>query len=447
MLKRAAIGVAVVISVGCGDSGTGVDPCETAIVDGECIDETAALFVNGTSGSDVLGDGTRALPKKTIQAALESITPTRRAILLCEGEYAEDLQLSAPHAAVSFVGGFDCDWNQTGARPTISGIAGGDGSEPVIVEPVEAPVRFASVRILASHGFGATVAGDAIFEDVTIEVAKGTDGTTGTAKTLSGTGSLLGSTTCEDFQGSSGGFSGQDGAPAYTQNRGANMTACALGGNGTNGADGADGAMTGAGATTTGSLYVFFTQCEADRVCFYHHWNAFRGADGESGRVGQGGGGGGNGPTGAGSGGRGGHGGCGGKAYGGSPGEPSVAMLLVNSNVTVRRSTFITGGGGAGGAGVPGAVGAGGQGAVMSGGNGGCEAGAGGKGGKGAPSGGGAGGDSVGIMVVGPAPDVDAETIANAQLGPGGAGGASGGTGAAAVSGARAFTVSPPTTN
>jgi hypothetical protein len=178
-------------------------------------------------------------------------------------------------------------------------------------------------------------------------------------------------------------------------------------------------------------------------------WTPSDGAPGDAGNPGRGGGGGGGGgiffisydtgtcfPHRGGGGGGGGAGGCGGS--GGAPGRgggASVAMLLVNSNVTLHSVDVRSSGGGAGGAGQPGGLGGmGGRGGpggagiknvpIEFGGDGGS-GGRGGTGGPGGPGGGGGGGPSIGVWCSSAASRVTTDGGTTFIIGAGGMGGSS----------------------
>jgi hypothetical protein len=163
------------------------------------------------------------------------------------------------------------------------------------------------------------------------------------------------------------------------------------------------------------------------------------GAAGSSGGSGGGGGGGGGAIAGdcpiyGGAGAGGGAGGCGGGGGGGGQGGGgSIALLLIDSSLTVEHCVFQTDGGGAGGAGAPGgAPGVGGRSGI--GGVGMAESGSGGDGGEGGPGGtgggggGGGGGVACGIYrAAGSRPHLSGVSF---MIGAGGVGGAAGQAGA-----------------
>ncbi|HJN77416.1 MAG TPA: putative metal-binding motif-containing protein [Myxococcota bacterium] len=196
-------------------------------------------------------------------------------------------------------------------------------------------------------------------------------------------------------KGGSSGSTGSSGGGGASGGSGGSSTS--NGGSGTAGSDGSDGSD-GTGGSSLGSFSS-------------GGYAVSSGTDGSSGSSGAGGGGGGGGGGGTswcdsygGAGGGGGGGACaGGGGDKGTGGGTSVAILLVNSSITIDSSTIATGSGGDGGDG--GDAGSGGGGGDAgdggsgeddsgSGGNGG----AGGDGGDGGAGGGGGGGPSVGIV-------------------------------------------------
>jgi len=155
-------------------------------------------------------------------------------------------------------------------------------------------------------------------------------------------------------------------------------------------------------------------------------WSGVPGSDGATGTPGQGGGGGAGALSGGGGGG-GGSGGCGGAgATGGKAGGSSIALLVLDSSLTLTASELVSSNAGKGGSGIVGQEGQpGGSGGVQV--PDGCPGGKGGKGGQGGAGGGAAGGISVGIAYQGAMPVADSDTtMATGVAGTKGIGGVPG---------------------
>lgn len=397
------------------DSGqaTPIDKCIDTPTAAECLDDTAAIFVDVARANDASADGTRARPYGNLKLALDRITATRRRVYVCEGRYVEKLVLEARHERVSIIGGMDCSWKASTNRPVI-----GTSPEAAVVVGVRG-VALASVDIEASdNATGSSVALLAASAEVTLKNVRlvagaggpGVDGTL-VPHTYPASSLLQGktpappvaaaevsynacpganATTTVGGRGGAPGFNGGNGTPMYgTGGAGGTTSVCNMGGDGVNGDNGPNG-KDGDGAMRPGDF--------VERL-----WTPARGADGENGRVGQGGGGGGgNGGFYAGGGGAGGCGGAGGS--GGSGGGGSIALASVFATINATSTAFVTKSGGNGGNGASGQAG-------QSGGTGGagengpaCDGATGGRGGNGGAGGGGAGGVSVGVLYKGTAP-------------------------------------------
>jgi len=213
-----------------------------------------------------------------------------------------------------------------------------------------------------------------------------------------------------------GGQNGSDGLPSLGAGQAGDHTkACSNGGGGGDGDD-ASPVAAGGGATSLG-------------VPSVSGWTPSAGTDGSTGSPGQGGGGGAS-RNNVGHGGGGGCGGCGGNgAKAGQGGGGSIALLAINSPLTLdgcKLTTKDAGNGGAGALGQPGQQDVGNGGNSIASANS-CGGGTGGKGGAGGASGGGAGGVSVGIVWKGTtAPTVRNTTTTTGKAGAKGIGGVPG---------------------
>lgn len=374
------------------------------------------VFVDETNQ----GVGTKADPVQSLKAALELVRQDDqyRAIFIAgsprfEGSY---------HFAdgVSVIGGFDASFKREGnARPTIENVVDVDERNQRITITTEAltePVFYQNLIVnSADHNDGPSIgmiidqATNARLINVSITAGKGGAGQLGTdgdvgANGVDGSpggtpsrrdgGQGAASQMCTDAKGGDGGKGeAKSGGQSSPGSAGQNSIAGTFGGaidmngsvgiQGDNGDDGKD-AKPG----------------QFDALGYVSGMPATMG---QAGSEGQGGGGGGGGKvTGdegtAGGGGAGGNGGCGGQ--GGSPGtsgSPSVALVLIQSNVSLDDQCVLSssdggdagvgGLGGAGGLGGKGAVGAQGLGQATQGATGGDggNGGAGGKGGNGLP--------------------------------------------------------------
>lgn len=426
--------------------------------DGLDGDAARALFVDGFGGNDS-NPGTKALPLKTLGAALASLAGTSSSvdqIYVSEGTYVESLTLVA---GVSIYGGFKAadGWtrnpshkvvvqgNQADANGHVVAVRGSNlaGSKRTVIQNLEIVSGVATAYVpgtrqgASSYGIhctnctaldvvGAIVRAGAGAAGATgvnagstptltqseLNACVGTDGENNAHRTVDGgpggiapscapgrTGGHGGQGTQNEGLAGSPGLvvSGGGGAPGAKVGR---QTVGNVGGSGAAGSDG----VAGAGGTSAGSLVQGF-------------WTGRSGSVGGNGLPGHGGGGasGGGGKKrtaaadrGGGGGGGGGAGGCGGSGGdGGGAGGGSIAMQLVNSTgATLQTSKLHTSSGGLGGTGRTGASGtlgcnggAGGTGYkdAADGGRGGR----GGSGGGGAAGGGGAGGPSIGVLTSG----------------------------------------------
>ena len=481
---------------------TGVDLPDDAFADTDCdgVDgqADAGLFID-PAGSDVTGTGTREAPLRTLGHALELLRRTGGGqpvrLYLAGGTYDEaGLVLDVPASLHGGYTGRAGGWGRTGAELarldggtvglTVRGLPdAGIVLEYVAVhsasgvEPGEPSI---ALRVLESSGVelrhavleaglgapGADGGSGSPGQD-------GPDGGSGTSASGSTAGNAgpAGTNICSGSDRSGGNGSGgvnrtaglagrpgkpdagggDGGADAVTLDCPPDSDFCncygRAGGGGQPGAFGGEGTA-GAKGGGVGVLDLTGGTWRPDQ----------QGGNGDAGDPGEGGGGGGSGggcsdesvlftPGGSGGGGGGGGGGCGGAAgQGGGGGGASIAMLLVDSQVSVGEGTQLRtlgggpgGSGGAGGAGGRGGEGgAGGAGGAVntqvsppptpltyntSGGRGGA-GGRGGDGGRGGAGGGGGGGPSVGVWCGADAGVALADDV-TFTLGNGGAGGAS----------------------
>jgi hypothetical protein len=441
------------------------------------------------------GDGSRAQPFGSLQAAVDAAAAAGQPVYACAKEFAEALRVPS---GVAVYGGLDCDqgwvWTagqRTTVRPAAAATAAGASEIAARLEAGAGTTVLADVDVIAPTGALAGVSSIAVLiEDTAAELARGAftagDGTAGAAGAHAtdpapdGASGAAGYGICTagatnpapdavsnacGGQPSTGGQGGDGGPPTGAVLDGANGTSgapatgatlglggqgqttasCQAGGKGDDGGDGPGGAgAKGPGALTT---------------------DGFSGADGKDGgdgKPGQGGGGGGGargktlvqcpgaatinraGATGGG----GGAGGCGGaRGGGGKAGGSSFAVLsLATPAVTLTDVTLHVGKGGPGGSGGDGQGGGnwgsgapGGAGATGA--NAGCAGGDGGHGGQGGPGGGGQGGHAAGVAYGKVAPQgAPAVSYAGGVPKPGlggmpGAGGAASGAGEAGQGG------------
>jgi hypothetical protein len=457
---------------------------------------TAMVFV-ALSGNDGSGNGTRQQPFRTINRGIQyAKTNGIPDVAVSAGAYNERVVLAG---GVSIHGGYDAanGWsravaNVTEIRGTTEGIYAADIDAVTVVNrfdvyggtstaPAGAGVSVYGVRIVHTVG-----AGSVELRNVRGTAGRGSNGSTGgnggggendgTAATGANgrQGGGRGWRTCGtgdvvwDTVGGNGGWGGQDteGATCNGWNHGGGGAAshaqpqCGRGGGGGDAAEGCgtdqahDGGGgwwscggnggTGPGASGIGTY---------GNIVSYG-WNPRNGnANGGRGAHGMGGGGGGGGGSGncdticggpdGGGGGGGGAGGCGGYPGGAGTGAGgSFGLFVVDANIVVLSSTFVSGAGGTGGNGGSGGGGSGG-GAPGAGAGGGCpngswavnprcsSSGAGGawgrNGGQGGGGGGGAGGPSVAQFIC--RSTAAGVSGATGQAGPGGGGGAGGGGG------------------
>ncbi|WP_394840141.1 hypothetical protein LVJ94_24970 [Pendulispora rubella] len=394
-----------------------------------CVVDLVGVFVspNGDDGAE----GTKRSPVKTIGKAIEKAEGRRLRIYICEADYEEAVVLKS---AISLIGGFTCnDWQPGGpakVHPKERGPA-------LRIEGVPSPVVLADLTFTAlpaadpgESSVGGIISATSGVTLRRVTVAAG-DGAPGKAPdpgpgrfppAPSGNnadGGVPGPAivnNCPDgtvSQGGAGGPTGERGSagtpaipPSPTANddgaggipaAGAGCSASGTGHRGASGrgGDGGAGASTIGGATASG-------------------WGGTNGAAGGSGQTAQGGGGGGGleGPSGGG-----GSGGCGGQGgAAGQCGGSSIALLALESRVTLEACVLLAGNAGNAGDGGNGQVG---QTAGNTGAGQGCNGGPGGYGGHGGGGGGGAGGSSIALGYRGLIPVLDGAEVDRADARPG----------------------------
>ncbi len=406
-------------------------------------DKNNALFVDGRSGVDG-NPGTRALPKQTIQAAVDAAASTNADVYIAAYSYGATTFTLVDR--VSLYGGYDSDWQRDPTRFATLLVGGtravsGVGVSGLTLDGLRITSADATVPGDSSYALFLSDSSDLVITRnvlVSGRGARGNDGARGSdAPPLSpafygadgGAGSCDGATegsggpggalfgTTGTNAGGRGGNGGQQGPndgqrgfdglgnPFYTPGGAGGRGDIGLGRAGARGMDGArgsDGAIGGVGTelgTYSDTGYAATNTGGTGRPGFSGAGGGGGGGGGGQGALAGDEAGSGNGGGGGGTGGVGGAGGTGGSAGGGSFG----IYLASTTAVTVRFNIITVGGGGSGGDGGPGGFGSngaqGGAGGtactseVGAGGNGGN----GGRGGDGGQGGGGTGGPSVGI--------------------------------------------------
>lgn len=400
------------------------DPCVNNTADPKCLDEATAFFVSAAKGDDS-APGTRNAPLRSVAAALGRLTPTKKRVYICEGNYNEDVLLTSSHAGASLFGGFNCDWQPNQASPHFgkttlalkiektTGVALADltfeavdatasGESSLACLAATAEVTMKRVSLLAGNG----MRGD---NGVTVDFAlpsnrdgcNGGDGGVefvltcpGGAVTIGGRGGIV------------GGFPGNSGSPGARANAGnANCS-------GPTSID-TDGDPAPPTADGDGGLLGQLTETG---------WKVGDGVPGPPGAAGQGGGGGFSG--GGGIGGGGGAGGCGGAGgAAGRGGGGSIALASFLSTVRLENCTLHTKDGANGGNGAIGQAGQGKTGMRSSGSGTSCGGGLGGAGAKGGNGGNGAGGVSIGVLYKEFKPEIDVATLGKITVGQAGSAG------------------------
>lgn len=431
------------------------DPTKSPAVEVCVIDEAYGVFV-APNGSDETGVGSREEPFATLERGIAEAIASDRRLYACadRGAYAESLHLDAAASGIEMFGGFSCvDWSYDVARKSVVGstaatalhvsgleglhaedfeFEGGAGTTPgesSIAVWLDRSIGVELVRSVIRAGKGADGA-DGVLSPFEYPLASNLRGNSATG---GDEGLAAGEKRCEcqtaarytvgggggwpeNLSGTAGlpdhggGEPGPTGGSACVKKEGEDTVI----GVGSNGGD-APAAPWGAGALTAGLV---------DST----GWQPGNGESGATGGPGQGGGGGASlgvvpvrGIVSRGGGG--GCGGCGGNGgAGGRGGGASIALLVVDSEVTLSESVLVAGGAGAGGAGSAGQEGqlGGSAGAGVDG----CRGGRGGTGGRGGAGGGGAGGISAGAVWIGTAsPIFDASYVLKGDPGAAGIGG------------------------
>jgi hypothetical protein len=349
------------------------------------------------------------------EKALELSKAEGKFVVACNDDFTSPVALTGAHGGSKLYGGFKCsDWTYDSAKktklaPSAAGVAlsldsvVGFHAEDVIVEAKDATTPGASsiavfakgsssitlTRVDVIAGKGAAGANGVV---TPFTYPKQTDLNGNSASLVTGGGAKLcncpgAKTTTGGIGGSAPSQGGGLGLPDHGGGQGGVSASpdCAVG-NGL-GKSGAPAPLTPAapGATTLGTLTA-------------SGWTPSGGSDGVTGSPGQGGGGGAS--TATSGGGGGGCGGCGGAAGpGGKGGGSSIALLLLDTPITLDATVTLTskdagkGGNGAAGQAAQSEVGFGGIQAVGA-----CPGGNGGLGASGGAGGGAAGGISAGIV-------------------------------------------------
>ena len=422
-------------------AGTGAVECDPtkAPSDDICvIDEQYGVFVSPT-GHDDTGNGSRSKPYATLTKAITKAKGSTKRVYACAdaGSYRESLDLDATTSGLEIYGGFSCnDWHySTTSKSRLASDTSlalhADSVTGLLIEDLQIDAADATTPGESSIGAFVTASSGVVFRRVQIDAGLGKDGANGTRtdfvfplrtdldgnSTTSGTGAEekvcacpSGATTSGGLGGTAalgGGQSGSNGTPDWGGGKGGAVGTCNP--DSQKGSDASS--LTGAGgAGTLGTLTS-------------SGWTATSGTDGADGPPGQGGGGGASSTTGGGGGG--GCGACGGAGgNGGQGGGASIALAVVDSDVTLDQTDLVATDAGKGGDGIAGQV------AQVEGGFGGahgtgaCDGGAGGLGADGAASGGGAGGISVGVLWSGDTAPVQTHvTISTGAAGTKGTGG------------------------
>ena len=343
---------------GTGGSGGDGGTCDTTKSPSEescLVADEYAIFVS-PSGSDS-ADGTKSAPVQSWEKALTLGNAAGKIVIACNDDFTSPVSLTSAHSGTKLYGGFKCsDWSYDSAKKTkLAPAAGGvalslDGvvgfhAEDVIVEAKDATTAGASsIAMFANSSSGLTLA------RVDLKAGKGADGAKGTAAPFaypkqtdlngndaSGTtgGGLKtwncpgGTQTIGGLGGSAvpGGQSGTAGQPPLGAGEGGVAGGNCVAGLGKDGAT-PPATPAASGATTLGTLSS-------------SGWTPASGTDGATGSPGQGGGGGASDANfGGGGGGAGGCGGAGGP--GGKGGGASIALLLLDTPITLDSTVTLT---------------------------------------------------------------------------------------------------------
>jgi hypothetical protein len=439
---------------------------DLAFVDSNCdgIDGTEKDAVFASPDGNDADPGTKARPKRQIQAAVQVAAGKDKYVIASAGSYAH---VKAAQG-VSLFGGYDPrSWSRRENLATlISGSPEGvlaDGARTIVLQLLtvhgEAARGFgeSAYGIRAINGAALTLQRVAVTAGNGTPGAHGVNGARGAAGGNGGDGraatTIASDGDCTFVAGTSGGAPGGSGGLSEVGRGGGDGGRGGAhrssgrsgvdgrfgtpggkgGGAGDPGLDGSPGASGLAGRAGPGGRRATAQSRE--------RWIGLPGGDGAFGQAGNGGGGGGGGGgrdnlfpgrlpfSGNGGGGGGGGGAPGRPGAGGGFGGGSFGVYLYNSEIRVESSSITAANGGPGGVGgdggAGGAGGAGGKGAVS------CviakggDGARGGNGGAGGAGGGGAGGPSIGIFPFGSRSTVTvhASTVSAGKAGPGGVGG------------------------
>ncbi|HKO50303.1 MAG TPA: hypothetical protein VJV79_21380, partial [Polyangiaceae bacterium] len=358
---------------GAGAGGGGDrEPCDSSKSPSEescVVDNEYAIFVAPTGHDDA--SGTKAGPVQTIAKALELAGDTK-IVIACDGTYDEQVNLTS---GAKLYGGFACPgktipWRYEPGKkalvaPSARGIALSisSGASDVVIEDFEFDAKDGVDPGESSVAAFVNASTRVLLSRVKLVAGKGVDGADGTltkvtfpmqselnGRAASGdTGGAFNLVTCPaggTTTGAAGGNGGSGvtggglGMPDLGSGKGGVVGADCSVGLGTTGAS-ASPKPAASGATKVGSITAA-------------GWTGASGVDGASGTPGQGGGGGAGAVSGGGGGG-GGAGGCGGAgATGGKAGGSSIALLVLNSPLTLTSSELIAADAGKGGSGVAG---------------------------------------------------------------------------------------------
>lgn len=429
---------------GAGGGGpSGCDSTKNPLDESCLVSNDYAVFVAPTGDDN--NTGTQDEPLASLTKAVE-VAAGDKLVLVCTSTYDEHVVIAS---GAHIFGGFKCaDWSPDTAKSLFKPTTAGPAlkidtvSDELLLDGLSFEVGDAAAAGETALTAIVNASPKVTLRGVSLKAGKGKTGSDGSlsdfefpdestlggnAESPAGSGGAEKTCACQTGLMSVGalggapsasGQSGAKGLPDHGGGLGGDPSAgdCGSGSSGKKGAD-APAATAAAGAAILGSASPA-------------GWVPSRGEDGTTGVPGQGGGGGAS-LNSSGHGGGGGCGGCGGNGgTAGKGGGGSIALLLVNSPVTMVASTLLTADAGNGGSGVDGqagqvAIGAGGG--VVSSINA-CPGGNGGKGAKGGAGGGGAGGVSVGIIWKGAiAPTVSADTnITVGKAGTKGVGGVPG---------------------
>lgn len=384
--------------------------------------------------------GTKDAPVATIGHALDLAVAAdagvAKAVYACGAQYNENLVVGSSRDGVNVYGGFNCEsWGYDSnmkavVAPSATGFA-------LTVTGLNAGVTFADFSFKAQPGVDAgdsSIAAfvsnstNVLFQRCAFMAQNGQPGMDPDPPPPFDAGAPAGQPGAQDGGGAatvnmcSMGVESVGGAGAPANGGGANGLPGTPGPDNRGTLEGCIDTMQGGGMGANGDAGAAGSGALAWADVSSAGWHPKAGVPGGTGGVAQGGGGGGSPGTGGG-GGSGGAGGCGGP--GGSPGSgggSSIAILCVQSGISVQACDFTTGVAGRGGNGADGQTGQspGSRGGVI--GPSGCIGGNGGSGGGGGGGGGGAGGISAGIAWSGTSPTIDGATLFSdaGAAGPGG---------------------------